>query len=45
MGVTLITCTYDLVCLIIGLVGTALCVCQFALNDWDVEKTMFKEEK
>ena len=41
----MITCLYDWICLGIGLVGTVLCVCQFALNDWDLEKTMFKEEK
>jgi len=41
----MITCVYDLICIVIGIAGTGLCVYQFYLNDWDVEKTLFKEEE
>ena len=34
----------DLMIITIGIIGTILCVCLLALNDWDIEKTMFKEE-
>lgn len=40
----LITNTWDLICLIIGIVGTGLCVLQAYLFDWDLKAMMFKEE-
>ena len=33
----------DLFILLVAIIGTILCVSLFALNDWDIEKTMFKK--
>ena len=41
----LITNTWDLICLIIGIVGTGLCVLQAWLYDWDLKALMFKEKE
>ena len=37
----LINDTYDLICLICGVIGTALCVYQLYLYDWNIEELMF----
>ena len=37
----MITDSFDLICLILAVAGTLLCVCLFALNGWDVERTLF----
>ena len=35
----------DWFCLVLGIVGTLLCVCLFALNDFDFDKVMFVDEE
>ena len=35
----------DWLIICIGVMGTLLCVCLFALNDFDFDKTMFKEDE
>lgn len=37
-------CLYDLICLVLVIVGSLMCVYQFALNDFDFDKTMFEED-
>ena len=37
----MITDSFDFLCLILVVVGTLLCVLLFALNGWDVERTLF----
>lgn len=37
----LINDTYDLICLILGIIGTTLCVYQFYLAGWDVDELLF----
>lgn len=34
----------DLICLVIGILGTLLVVYQLYLCDWDLEKLLFEEE-
>ena len=34
--------TFDWISLGLGAIGTVLCVYLFYLNDWDIEKTMFR---
>jgi len=41
----LITNTWDLIILIIGIVGTFLCVLQAYLFGWDLKALMFEEEE
>ena len=41
----LITNTYDLIILIIGIVGTFLCVVQMWIYDWDLKALMFEEKE
>jgi len=36
---------YDWFSLALGVVGSALCVYLLALNDWDIEKTLFKGDE
>lgn len=35
---------FNYLCWGLSAVGTVLCVCLFALNDWNFEKTMYEEE-
>ena len=37
--------TFDLVCLILCIVGSALAVYQLYLCDWNLEKLLFKEDE
>ena len=41
----LITNTFDLIILIIGVVGTFLCLLQMYLYDWDLKALMFEEKE
>ena len=36
---------YDWFTLVLGVVGSLLCVYLFAINDFDIEKTLFKGEE
>lgn len=42
---TLITNTYDLICLTLSVLGMILIIFQLSKVDWDLEKLLFKEEK
>lgn len=35
----------DLTVICVGLVGVVLCMIQFALNDFDVDKMMYEEDE
>ena len=41
----LITNTFDLIILIIGIIGTFLCVLQMHLFGWDLKALMFEEDE
>lgn len=40
----LINDTYDLICLILGIIGTFMCVYLLYLSDWKLESLLFVDD-